>query len=106
MILDKMQFLLGFCFSPPIYSTEDELEAYYVASVKPFLTVTYQFPDVPLTLFFSGPLLSWIENQHSEYLTALTEMIKRKQVEILGGGYYSPLLPLIPPTDRLGQIEN
>ena len=105
MILDKMQFLLGFCFSPPIHSTEEELENYYLASVKPFLTVAYQFPDVPLTLFFAGPLLAWIENQHSEYLTALAEMIKRKQVETLGGGYYCPLLPLIPPTDRLGQIE-
>jgi len=105
MILEKMQFLLGFCFTPPIHSTEDELEAYYVAAVKPFVTVAYRFPDVPLTLFFSGPLLEWLQDKHSEYLTVLTEMIKRKQVEVLGGGYYAPLLPLIPPTDRLGQIE-
>ena len=105
MILDKMQFLFGFCFSPPIHSTEEELEAYYTAAVKPFVTVAYRFPDIPLTLFFSGPLLEWIQNQHSEYLTVLSEMIKRKQVEVLGGGYYSPILPLIPPTDRLGQIE-
>lgn len=105
MILDKMQFLLGFCFSPPIHATEDELESYYLAAVKPFVTVAYRFPDVPLTLFFSGPLLDWLRDRHSEYLTVLTEMIKRKQVEVLGGGYYSPLLPLIPPTDRLGQIE-
>jgi len=105
MILDKMQFLLGFCFSPPIHSSDDELEVYYNAAVKPFISMAYRFPDVPLTLFFSGPLLEWLQNQHPEYLTALTEMIKRKQVEILGGGYYAPLLPMIPPTDRLGQIE-
>jgi len=105
MILDKMQFLLGFCFSPPIHATEEELEAYYLGALKPFVTVAYRFPDVPLTLFFSGPLLQWLQNRHSEYLTVLTEMIKRKQVEVLGGGYYSPLLPLVPPTDRLGQIE-
>jgi len=105
MILDKMQFLFGCSFSPPIHSSDEELEAYYLAAVKPFITVAYQFPDVPLTLFFSGPLLNWIQNHHPEYLTALTEMIKRKQVEILGGGFYTPLLPLIPPTDRLGQIE-
>lgn len=105
MILDKMQFLLGFGFSPPIHASDAELESYYVATVKPFISTAYRFPDIPLTLFFSGPLLEWIQNQHSEFLTVLTEMIKRKQVEILGGGYYSPLLPLIPPTDRLGQIE-
>jgi alpha-amylase len=105
MILDKMQLLLGFCFSPPIHATDEELEAYYLAAVKPFVTVAYRFPDVPLTLFFSGPLLEWLQDKHSEYLTVLTEMIKRKQVEVLGGGFYAPLLPLIPPTDRLGQIE-
>ena len=105
MILDKMQFLLGFSFAPPIHASDEELETYYVSSVKPFLTVAYRFPDLPVTLFFSGPLLEWLQKNHSEYLTALTEMIKRKQVEILGGGYYTPLLPLIPPTDRLGQIE-
>ena len=105
MILDKMQLLLGCCFSPPIHAGEEELEEYYRSSVKPFLAVAYRFPDVPLTLYFSGPLLEWLQNQHSEYLTALSEMMRRKQVEILGGGYYDPLLPLIPPTDRLGQIE-
>jgi len=105
MILDKMQFLLGFCFSPPIHSTDEELEKFYSAAVKPFVAVVYRFPDVPVTLFFSGPLLDWIQRQHSEYLSVLSEMIKRKQVEVLGGGYYAPLLPLIPPTDRLGQIE-
>lgn len=105
MILDKMQFLLGFCFSPPIHASEEELETYYHATVKPFISMAYRFPDVPLTLFFSGPLLEWLQNRHPEFLTALSEMIKRKQVEILGGGFYAPLLPLIPPTDRLGQIE-
>ena len=105
MILEKMQFVLGFCFSPPIHASDEEMETFYQAAVKPLVSVAYQFPDVPLTLFFPGPLLEWLQNQHSEYVTALSEMIKRKQVEVLGGGFYEPLLPLIPPTDRLGQIE-
>ena len=37
MILDKMQFLLGFCFSPPIHASDDELEGYYLATLKPFI---------------------------------------------------------------------
>lgn len=105
MILDKTQFLIGFSFSPPIHASSTQLEEYYSRVLKPFLAVAYRFPDVPMTLSFSGPLLDWLQDTHSEYLTVLTEMIKRKQVEILGGGYYAPLLPLIPPTDRLGQIE-
>ena len=105
MILDKMQFLLGFCFSPPVNATDEAMEVYYLSAVKPFVAVAYRYPDVPLTLSFSGPFLEWLQNRHPEYLAVLTEMIKRKQVEVLGGGYFAPLLPLIPPTDRLGQIE-
>ena len=32
-------------------------------------------------------------------------MVARGQVEILGGGYYDPILPLIPTNDKLGQLE-
>jgi hypothetical protein len=32
-------------------------------------------------------------------------MITRKQVELLGGGFYEPSFPLIPLQDRIGQIE-
>ena len=35
----------------------------------------------------------------------LEEMVLRKQVELLGGGFYAPILPLIPGPDRLGQVE-
>lgn len=35
----------------------------------------------------------------------IEEMVSRKQIEILGGGYYSPFFPLLPPADRVGQIE-
>ncbi|GAH25521.1 unnamed protein product, partial [marine sediment metagenome] len=32
-------------------------------------------------------------------------MVKRKQVELIGGGFYEPILTLIPDSDKLGQIE-
>ena len=32
-------------------------------------------------------------------------MVERKQVEVIGGGYYEPIQPLIHPSDRVGQIE-
>jgi alpha-amylase len=32
-------------------------------------------------------------------------MVKRKQVELLGGGFFDPILSLIPLVDKIGQIE-
>jgi hypothetical protein len=53
----------------------------------------------------SGSLVEWLERCHAEFFMILNEMIARKQIDILGGGYYAPLFPLVPPVDRVGQIE-
>lgn len=103
--MEKMKFLLGILIEPPATSPDEVLESFYQSTVKSFLTVSYKFPDVPLTVYISGPFMEWLKDKHSEFLTVITEMIKRKQVEILSGGFYNPLLPLIPASDRLGQIE-
>ena len=57
-------------------------------------------------LHFSGSLLTWMDESHEEFFMLLDEMVKRRQVELLGGGFYEPILPLIPMGDRLGQIES
>ncbi len=103
--MEGLRFLLGVIISPPSETSDAELETFYHQSLKPLLSLTFRFPDVPLTLYISGPFLEWLESHHTEFITALSEMIRRKQVEVLGGGFYSPLLPLLPPSDRIGQIE-
>jgi hypothetical protein len=35
----------------------------------------------------------------------LEDLIARKQIEFLGGGFYAPVLPLLPLSDKIGQIE-
>ena len=45
-------------------------------------------------------------NSHlKSFLQILRELTSRHQVEVLGGGYYSPIFPLLFPVDRSGQIE-
>jgi hypothetical protein len=60
---------------------------------------------VTAVLFYSGTVLAWLEENHPEFLLLLVEMYNRKQIEILGGGFYNPLFALIQPSDRVGQIE-
>ena len=35
----------------------------------------------------------------------LTEMVRKGQIELLGGGFYNPLAPLISTQDMTGQVE-
>lgn len=104
--MESCKFIFTIISNPPAHLGHDELERQYQDFTKPLLSSVYRYPDVPLTMYFSGPYLEWLQKHHSEYLTVLTEMIRRKQVEILGGGFYSPVLPLIPHNDRIGQIED
>ncbi len=104
--MNAVRLIFGSTNSQPVGATDDEIEHVYQRSYKPFLRALYNAPQIPVTLHYSGHLLQWLERHHSEYTDVLAEMVSRKQVELLGGGFYDPVLPLIPRPDRLGQIEN
>ena len=80
-------------------------EKVYQEYHKPFISSLYECEKLPITICYSGLLLEFLEMNHPEYLNLLSEMLKRKQLELLGTGYYEPFLPLIPTIDKIGQIE-
>jgi alpha-amylase len=104
--MKKARLIFGSTNSQPVGITDEEFEQVYQRSYKPYLRALYNAPDVPVTLHFSGHLLQWLERHHSEFTDVLSEMVGRKQCEMLGGGFYDPVLTLIPRLDRLGQIES
>ncbi|MCE5256927.1 MAG: DUF1926 domain-containing protein, partial [Spirochaetaceae bacterium] len=80
-------------------------ELTYQSSWRPFLSSLYKFQNISAVLYYSGTVLQWIEENHPEFLILLEEMTARKQVELLGGGFFSPLLSALQPADKVGQIE-
>lgn len=82
-----------------------DCEKKYQSVFKPLISALYALPELPFTLHVPGTSIEWMEREHPEFFMLLEEMFARKQIDILGGGYYSPLFPLIPPADRVGQIE-
>ena len=103
--MKKVKLILGTHNSQPLGLSEKGIEEAYQSAYKPFLSLMYSYPTVNLTLYYTGILLKWFQDNHPEFLMLLNEMIKRKQVELLGGGFYEPVFSLIPPRDRAGQIE-
>ena len=80
-------------------------ESVYQTAFKPFITAIYNRPEMLVTLYYAGSLLKRLEKKHPEFHMVLNELISRKNIEILGGGYWEPMLPLIPTPDKVGQIE-
>src|SRR6266576_1455507 len=88
----------------PCGNFEHVLEKAYDDSYLPFLECLEEHPDVRLGLHYSGPLLTWIEKHRPEYFDRLRKLVQSGQVELVGGGFYEPILVSIPPEDQLEQI--
>jgi len=72
---------------------------------EPFLRLVGQYPQIPFVLHTSGSLLEWIEEHNPAYVDRLKSLVEAGQVEVMGGGFYEPILTMIPPRDRRGQIR-
>jgi alpha-amylase len=70
----------------------------------PMIDALERHPGVRLSMHYSGPLLEWILAERPEAVGRLGALVSRGQVEILGGGYYEPVLVSIPERDRIGQL--
>lgn len=71
---------------------------------QPMLEALERHPGVRLALHYTGPLLEWLASEHPDVLDRLRALVERGQVEILGGGYFEPVLASLPERDRLSQL--
>jgi hypothetical protein len=101
----KIKLILGNHAHVPSGAGDSEFEDVYGSKMLPFVSNLYRFSKIQAVLHYSGVLLYWVERTHPEFFMLIEDMVSRKQAEILSGGFYEPMLPLIPLQDRIGQIE-
>jgi len=89
----------------PIGNFDGVFEAAYRDSYLPFLEVFEEYPSLKMALHTSGSLMEWLADRHPEYIDRLHALVAAGRVEVVGGAYYEPILPMIPARDRLGQIK-
>lgn len=87
------------------YNDLSDYNSSYKNIYKPLVSFLYSNPDFFFSFYFSGPQLEWFKSQNPEFLDLIRKLLDRKQIEILGGGFYNPIFPLLFPQDRTGQIE-
>jgi alpha-amylase len=80
-------------------------EEAFKRSYKPFLDVLERHPNIKLALHYSGSLIDWLSENQPQFISRIRQMVAKGQVEMLASGYYEPILPMIPETDRRSQIE-
>ena len=80
-------------------------KAVYEKIYKPLGALLFANPSLKFSFYFTGTQIEFLKKQNSEFFELLKELISKKQIEIIGGGYYNPIFPILFPLDRSGQIE-
>ncbi|MGZ8501546.1 MAG: alpha-amylase/4-alpha-glucanotransferase domain-containing protein [Candidatus Limnocylindrales bacterium] len=77
----------------------------YERAYLPMLAALERHPGIRVGLHYTGPLLDWIRAERAEFLDRLGALVTRDQVELLGGGYFEPVLASLPERDRIDQLR-
>lgn len=102
--MSKIYFALGIHNHQPVGNFDNVFELAYRTSYKPFLETVLEHPHIRFSLHTSGCLLEWLEKHEAGYFELVGKLLERKQVELLGGGFYEPILSVLPHADALEQI--
>jgi hypothetical protein len=76
----------------------------YERAYLPMIDALERHPGVRVALHYSGPLLAWLRAERPDFVARLAELAERGQIEIVGGGWYEPVLAALPERDRVGQL--
>ena len=100
-----IRFVFALHDHQPIGNFDGVFEQAYQDSYRLFLDLFEQYPHMRIALHTSGPLMEWLDAHHPEYVERLAGHVAAGRIEIIGGAFYEPILPMIPSRDRIGQIR-
>lgn len=103
--MSKLHLILAFHNHQPVGNFEHVLEDCYRKAYLPFLEALLEHPRLKVVLHYSGHLLKWMQEKHPEALDIIRTLVGAGRVEILSGGFYEPIVPVIPEKDRVRQIS-
>src|SRR5512137_2172353 len=103
-LMTEPPFLLAIHNHQPVGNFEHVFDRAFRECYEPLLAEFERNPRFKFTLHFSGPLWEYMERRERACWDLVGRMTARGQVELLGGGFYEPILSVIPEEDRLGQV--
>lgn len=103
--MKKVKFIIGIHNHQPIGNFDFVFEDAYQKSYLPFLKVLEKHPSIKVSLHYTGILLDWLVENHPDFIELIRKLVKKGQLEIMSGGYYEPILSVIPDKDKIAQIN-
>jgi hypothetical protein len=101
----ELHFLFGVHNHQPAGNFDGVIAEAAAAAYHPFFEALRSERDVALTVHCSGSLLGWLREHASKTFDLLGELAAAGRVELLTGGFYEPILPMLREADKVGQIQ-
>jgi len=103
--MKTINLILGTHNHQPVGNFDFVFEETYNRSYKPFLDVYEKFPDIKLVKHYTGILYEWLLKNRPEFFEQLKKLVEGGSLELMSGGFYEPILAVIPDEDKTGQIQ-
>jgi alpha-amylase len=103
--MEKIAFLFCIHNHQPVGNFLYVLENAYEKAYLPFIQVLKKYPFIKISIHYTGILWDFFKDHHPEFLKILRGLVKKGQLEMMTGGYYEPILAVIPDADKVGQIR-
>ena len=89
----------------PVGNFPEVFRETYDRCYRPTLELLDDFPGIHASIHLTGPLLVWMEENAPDYIDRLVRLSGRGQIEVIGGGFYEPILAMLPTRDARMQVE-
>ncbi|MDD5131962.1 MAG: DUF1926 domain-containing protein [bacterium] len=103
--MKTVNLIFGVHNHQPVGNFDHIFEEAYQKAYLPFLSVLLRHPQIKMSFHYTGALFQFLQQKHPEFIEQLRQMVKQKQIEIMTGGFYEPILAILPDDDKKAQIE-
>jgi hypothetical protein len=98
-------FLFAIHNHQPVGNFDHVVKSAFDDCYGPLLEALAGHAGFRFALHFSGPLWEYMEKNERGCWDLVRELTGRGQLELLSGGFYEPILSIIPEVDRIGQVR-
>lgn len=103
--MKKVYLAFGIHNHQPVGNFDFVFEDAYNKAYLPFLELLERHPKIRMAQHYTGILFHWIKQHKPEFLPKLKKIVQTGQIEMMTGGFYEPIMGVIPEQDKIGQIQ-
>ena len=100
---------LSLCFGvhdhQPVGNFDHVIAEASARAYQPFFELVRRRPELRVAVHVTGSLLEWLREHEPRTFDALGTIVAVGQVELLTGGFWEPILAILPDHDKVGQIR-